>query len=470
METPASMSVHQHGSNHKEEASSAESTPPPSRVSSSSDLKEAASTAKKTLASRSKIPISMYLVAGIVVAAQSCGGVYSMEVFQSVVHSLTTSGVAAMAYCEYLRDLMKSVAMGKSSDPQEVMTAALASVCVASILYVLIYVPFRAGMWTGQRARRHKIHRYMGLSFLIMYFAAWIEFIFNYENGGRDSYLPHFVTLNGTCSVLRFPLLETCQLSSNDSHLTFLTVIMTGLVQGVSAYFSFKVLPELADPGYYSDRAVLSRTFIHENTYFGLLTFMGSCMYNEKIHSNLMAHPIGRILLLIFGYWSYVVVRPFFPTTSFSNAGSSMAGRSSRNEGFYRVGTLLVKIFYLWAKYFLGFFLNWVCCLGLGSESDRRVMRGIYLMNLGTVSISVFLHTLRFKKQLPPILAFSIYLGQIYGTFLALPYCYDLFFGHKRLLSLAIAGIVINMSRKRAFHAVWCAVCMFLLEFSDIEW
>ena len=245
---------------------------------------------------------------------------------------------------------------------------------------------------------------------------------------------------------------------------------MAGLLQGVSAYFSFKVLPELADPGYYSDKAVLSRTFIHENTYFSVVTFVGSCMYHDKIRSTLMAHPIGRLLLLVFGYWAYVVVRPFFPITRFSNAGSSMAGRSSRNEAFYRVGTLLVKIFFLWGKYVLGFFLNWVCCLGIGSESDRRAIRGIYLMNLGTVSISVFLHTLRFKKQLPPTLAFSLYLAQIYGTFLGLPYCYDVFFGHKRLLSLAIAGIVINMSRNRAFHAVWCGVCMYLLEFSDIEW
>jgi len=99
-----------------------------------------------------------------------------------------------------------------------------------------------------------------------------------------------------------------------------------------------------------------------------------------------------------------------------------------------------------------------------------RFVRGLYLMNVGTVSISVFLHTLRFKKALSPTLAFSIYLGQIYGTFLALPYCYDLFLGHKRLLSLAIFGLLVNMTRSRKLHALWCGLCVILLEFSDIDW
>ena len=246
--------------------------------------------------------------------------------------------------------------------------------------------------------------------------------------------------------------------------------MLVGVIQGVSAYFSFKVLPELADPGYYSDKAVLSRTFIHENTYFSTITFLGSCLYHDTIRAKMMEHPIGRIIMFVFAYWLYVIIRPFFPLTSFSNAGSSMAGRSSRNEAFYRIGTTLVKIFYLWGKYFLGFFVNWMCYLGIGTDKDMRFIRGLYLMNVGTVSISVFLHTLRFKKALPPTLAFSIYLGQIYGTFLALPYCYDLFLGHKQLLALTIFGLAINMTRNRNLHAIWCGLCVYLLEFSSIEW
>lgn len=236
----------------------------------------------------------------------------------------------------------------------------------------------------------------------------------------------------------------------------------------MSAYFSFKVLPELADPGYYSDKAVLSRTFIHENTYFATITYLGSCLYHDTIRTQMMAHPLGRIILFIFVYWNYILLRPFFPITSFSNAGDS--GRSERNAQFYRVGTMLVKIFYLWGKYFLGFMLNWVIYLGLATDRDMRFVRGLFLTNVGTMSISVFLHTLRFKKALPPTLTFSIYLMQIYGTFLALPYSYDMFSSHKRLLALTTLGLVVNMTRKRWMHGIWCGLCVYLLEFTDIAW
>jgi hypothetical protein len=229
-------------------------------------------------------------------------------------------------------------------------------------------------------------------------------------------------------------------------------------------------LPELADPGYYSDKAVLSRSFVHENTFFTTITFLGSCLYHDTIRTNMMAHPVGRIIMFLLSYWMYCVVRPLFPITSFSNAGSRQSGRTAKNEEFYRVGTRLVKFFYLWAKYFLGFVLNWVVYLGLASEKDMFFVRGLYLLNVGTVSISVFLHTLRFKKALPPTLTFSIYLGQIYCSFLALPYCYSLFSEHKMLVGLGVLGLVVNMKRNRYYHAVWCGLCACLLEFTDIEW
>ena len=193
------MCVKEPGSKHQHESSSAESTPPPSRPSSRSDLNKMASPSisNKTLASRSKVPFSMYIIVFVIFGSQNSGGVYTSEVFQSVIHSLKTSAVALATYCEYLRDLTKAVATGRTTEPHEVITSAFATAFASAVLYILLYIPFRAGMWTGQRARRHKVHRYMGLSFLILYFAAWIEFFANYENGGKDSYLAHFISLNG---------------------------------------------------------------------------------------------------------------------------------------------------------------------------------------------------------------------------------------------------------------------------------
>jgi hypothetical protein len=52
--------------------------------------------------------------------------------------------------------------------------------------------------------------------------------------------------------------------------------MLLGFIHGYSAYFSFKVLPELDGAGYYSDRVVASRTFIRENVLFTMMAVFGS--------------------------------------------------------------------------------------------------------------------------------------------------------------------------------------------------
>ena len=44
-------------------------------------------------------------------------------------------------------------------------------------------------------------------------------------------------------------------------------------------------------------------------------------------------------------------------------------------------------------------------------------VRGLWLLIAGTVSIAVFLHTMRFKKLLPPRVTFSCYLIMAYASF-----------------------------------------------------
>ena len=66
------------------------------------------------------------------------------------------------------------------------------------------------------------------------------------------------------------------------------------------AFFSFKVLPELEDPGYYSDKAVASRSFVHENIYFSMMVVFGSIYYNDKFRGNLKAHWAGHDVAVVF--------------------------------------------------------------------------------------------------------------------------------------------------------------------------
>lgn len=245
---------------------------------------------------------------------------------------------------------------------------------------------------------------------------------------------------------------------------------MNGILQAWSAYFSFKVLPNLDDAGYYSDKAVLSRNFVHENVFFQMMTVFGSIYYNAPAREALRSTLLGRCLEFIFVFWPYVLIRTFFPITRFSNAGTTHKGRTTQNQKFYEVGTFMVKIFFLWAKYFCGFYFNFLVFLNLVSEDKWPLVHGMFLLNGGTVSLAVFLHTLRFKKVLPAKLTFSLYLLQIYASFTAIPIAYDLFAQHKELCGVALAGMLCNMTRSRSMHALWCLVTMYLLAFTDIEW
>ena len=243
-----------------------------------------------------------------------------------------------------------------------------------------------------------------------------------------------------------------------------------GIIQGYSAFFSFKVLPELNDPGYYSDKAVLSRSFVHENIFFTLMAVFGSIYYNAECREMLRSNIGGRIVEAIYIFWPYILVRTWFPLTRFSNAGQTHKGRTTQNERFYEFGTLAVKFFFLWAKYILGFYLNFMVYLGFVQEEHWKVIHGMLLLNAGTVSLSVFLHTLRFKKVLPAKFTFSVYLAQIYLSFMAIPMVLEMILSHPKLCGLCLVGILCNMTRNRKIHAAWCAISMALLTCTDIQW
>lgn len=230
------------------------------------------------------------------------------------------------------------------------------------------------------------------------------------------------------------------------------------------------MLPELEDPGYYSDKAVMSRSFVHENIFFALYCIFGSVYYNPLHREQLKASTIGHALEIIYVFWPYILVRPWFPVTRFSNAGTGRSGRTKVNERWYEIATFLVKIFFLWAKYFLGFYINFLVYMNKVTEPQWHLIHGMFMLNVGTVSLAIFLHTLRFKKVLPPKFTFSFYLLQIYLTFSAIPLAFDMFASHGKLCLLTLSGLLANMTRSRPIHGVWCAFAMYMITQTSIDW
>ena len=257
-------------------------------------------------------------------------------------------------------------------------------------------------------------------------------------------------------------------------HTPFLLLPLSrlGIIQGWSAFFSFKVLPELTDAGYYSNKAVLSRSFVHENVFYSFMCLMGAVYYNDSCRAAIKAAGWpGRIFELVYMFGPYVILRPMFPTTRFSNAGTTRNGRTADAETFYKYATVAVKIFYLYGKYFLGFYMNFLLFLDLVEPGPtRKFMDGLLLLNIGTVSLAIFLHTLRFRKVLPGRFTFSVYLLQIYATFSALPLAFELFGAHLQLCVVCLVGLLANMTRRKDIQAVWTVCTMALLCWPGIEW
>lgn len=389
----------------------------------------------------------MYVVVGGTFLIHATSRLYTLENLQSYVsslyHALLTIHGWLIEWREWcwtvVRDGPTAALSSFLRTPQDAVWTLLVTFVAASMMIIFFIAPFRAGLWTGSRAKTHKLHRYMGLAFLIQYALAVIEFMTRYGSGAELSLLPHAIALNG-------------------------------VIQSCSAYFSFKLLPEAEDAGYYSDKAVLSRNFVHENVYFSFLTIFGSLYYHPRARVLIQSSWIGRLLELIFVFFPYIVIRPFFPITRFKNAGTRRKGRSDANQRFYELATYAVKIFYLWAKYFCGFYVNFMVYLNLLTDAHWKFVNGMFLLNVGTVSLAMFLHTLRFRKVLPPRFTFTVYLGQIYATFSGIPLAWEFFKSHPKLGAVVAAGVVCNMTRNRWIHGLWCFAACYLLSQAEIEW
>lgn len=194
--------------NSSSEDESSTSSPLASRESSNSDLKSMVDdnhqseqivvAIKKpvSLDDRSRIPNSFYLSASLVLTAHFCGNIWSQRVVLNWAESMQDAGKISWNVFIFLRDLTNDAFHGKIENWVEFSQVFIFTGLVVSLLYVLLIAPLRAGFWSGSRSSKHKMHRYMGLAYLVQYFAAWTQYLANYESA-KGSYLPHFIALNG---------------------------------------------------------------------------------------------------------------------------------------------------------------------------------------------------------------------------------------------------------------------------------
>jgi len=273
------------------------------------------------------------------------------------------------------------------------------------------------------------VHRVLGLVYLISYVYAWYLYVYDY-NTYRTSHVVWSLPING-------------------------------LVQSLTATYYFSFLPRKVDPGYYSDKGALSYFFVAENIFFAAaLAF--AFLYNSEVFYPYFRSFPGTIAEHFFVFLPYFV-RPLFPKTSFRDSLRNGAkNKTGANAAFFFVGTWMTKFFYVWAKWFIGFFLNYLRYADKFNEEQLHEMHRLLLFSAFATNISMFLHTLKFKGYIGPKTSFGTYIISYLCTFYSIICLGDLFFSSPILVGLAVVGMILNFGPVWAQH-VWQIFAMGLL-------
>lgn len=142
----------------------------------------------------------------------------------------------------------------------------------------------------------------------------------------------------------------------------------------------------------------------------------------------------------------------------------SLFVQHKQNKDFYQMSTTLIRYFYIWGKHVMGMGFNYLFFLNKIPPSDMRSWGWpLFLLNCGTVSIAVFLHTLRFKKLLRPRLSHGIYVTMAYLSFISVPFLCIKLWEEWRVGLVVGGGIFVNTRRDKFLMNSWWLLAMALV-------
>jgi hypothetical protein len=269
--------------------------------------------------------------------------------------------------------------------------------------------------------RKFLIHRLTGLSYLIQYFLAFYLYFKNYDLF-KSSFL-----------VWSLPL--------------------TGVIQSITAIYTFTFLSRTKrDPGYYTDRGTLSYPFIIENSFFSSILLFQWLYYSDKFYPLFSSSIIIDNLLVFLPY----IPRQLWPKTSFRDSlYNADKSKTEKNRYFFFVVTYVTKWFYVWAKHYIGFFLNYIRFF---NRADTEQIYHIYLLLLFSAfatTIAIFLHTLKFKGYLGPKLSVMIYVCSYSATFYSFIQIRDTFLVNIDLTIYVFIGLLLNFTRYQHAYQIF---------------
>jgi hypothetical protein len=114
----------------------------------------------------------------------------------------------------------------------------------------------------------------------------------------------------------------------------------------------------------------------------------------------------------------------------------------------------------MWAKHYLGFFLNYLRFFNLASKDDIKQIHLILICSSFATTIAIFLHTLRFKGYLNPKVSLAAYVVSYMSTFIGYAMIFHVFFRYPSLSALVMVGLLVNLHHYRTFDVFQGLLCI----------
>jgi len=264
----------------------------------------------------------------------------------------------------------KDQSLPKKEDKSEA-SFDLKSVVTAPYRFVRAF----AMLFFPQSRKRFQTHRILGLVFLIQYAVSVYLFNTNYKKW------------------LTMPLSWT--------------VPLNGLLQSINAALSFTFLPKREEPGFVAvaDNSPLSYYTVVENSFYALQALF-TCLY---LHDDF--RPLIQRCVVVEPFFVFFIfyVRNLWPVSAMSAAHNNPKHRSEKNSLTLKISTYAIKGFYIVAKHYVYFFPGYLIFLGRLTFEDKTLLYSVQLLNAYASTISIFIHTLKFKGYIGPILGTVLY-------------------------------------------------------------
>lgn len=275
--------------------------------------------------------------------------------------------------------------------------------------------------------RKFRLHRITGLIYLIQYALAFLLYFYDFS------------------MFLNSPLIWTLPLN--------------GVLQSVTAIYTFTFLPKRSkDPGYFSDKHTMNYPFIVENSFFALILMFQWLYLNDKFYRLFRKLIFPEVIFVFFPY----LIRTLWPKTSFRDSLGSTRSKTQGNRLFYHIAIHVTKLFFIFAKHMIGYFLNYARFMNRITETQIYHLYLLEISSAFATTISVFLHTLKFRKMIGPRMSFFIYFTSYMSTFVSLFCILSIFSINRDLVILSLIGLVLNFYTKKVQIMYQFAVCLLL--------